>query len=74
MTNCGEAGWLSDRGGYRYDRIDSETGQTLVGDVTVFQRRWQQRTSRSKWHILRSGNRATQMALIRYYSASVMLS
>jgi alkylated DNA repair protein (DNA oxidative demethylase) len=26
MTNCGEAGWLSDRTGYRYDRIDPETG------------------------------------------------
>jgi alkylated DNA repair protein (DNA oxidative demethylase) len=25
MTNCGEAGWLSDRRGYRYDAIDSET-------------------------------------------------
>jgi alkylated DNA repair protein (DNA oxidative demethylase) len=27
MTNCGEAGWLSDRTGYRYDRIDPETGR-----------------------------------------------
>jgi alkylated DNA repair protein (DNA oxidative demethylase) len=27
MTNCGEAGWLSDRAGYRYDRIDPETGR-----------------------------------------------
>ena len=27
MTNCGEAGWLTDRAGYRYDRIDPETGQ-----------------------------------------------
>ena len=27
MTNCGEAGWLTDRTGYRYDRVDSETGQ-----------------------------------------------
>lgn len=26
MTNCGEAGWLSDRAGYRYDRIDPQTG------------------------------------------------
>lgn len=25
MTNCGEAGWLSDRNGYRYDRLDPET-------------------------------------------------
>jgi alkylated DNA repair protein (DNA oxidative demethylase) len=27
MTNCGDAGWLTDRDGYRYDRIDPETGQ-----------------------------------------------
>jgi len=27
MTNCGAAGWLSDRSGYRYDAIDPQTGQ-----------------------------------------------
>jgi alkylated DNA repair protein (DNA oxidative demethylase) len=27
MTNCGDAGWLSDRRGYRYDAIDPLTGQ-----------------------------------------------
>src|SRR5436305_9937385 len=27
MTNCGEAGWLTDRAGYRYDWIDPETDQ-----------------------------------------------
>jgi DNA oxidative demethylase len=26
MTNCGAAGWVTDRRGYRYDRIDPETG------------------------------------------------
>jgi alkylated DNA repair protein (DNA oxidative demethylase) len=26
MTNSGDAGWLSDRAGYRYDPIDPETG------------------------------------------------
>ena len=36
MTNCGEAAWLSDRGGYRYDRIDPETGWAVAGDATVF--------------------------------------
>jgi alkylated DNA repair protein (DNA oxidative demethylase) len=25
MTNCGDAGWLSDRRGYRYDAIDPQT-------------------------------------------------
>src|SRR3982750_617952 len=27
MTNCGDAGWLSDRRGYRYDAIDPETNR-----------------------------------------------
>ena len=27
MTNCGHAGWVSDRKGYRYDTIDPITGQ-----------------------------------------------
>lgn len=27
MTNCGTAGWVTDRRGYRYDAIDPETGQ-----------------------------------------------
>jgi len=26
MTNCGATGWVTDRTGYRYDRIDPETG------------------------------------------------
>ena len=26
MTNCGAAGWVTDRMGYRYDRNDPETG------------------------------------------------
>ena len=26
MTNCGEAGWVSDRTGYRYDRVDPVSG------------------------------------------------
>jgi alkylated DNA repair protein (DNA oxidative demethylase) len=25
MTNCGAAGWITDRNGYRYSRIDPET-------------------------------------------------
>src|SRR5678809_926778 len=27
MTNCGDAGWVSDRSGYRYDTIDPLTGR-----------------------------------------------
>jgi len=26
MTNCGAAGWVTDRSGYRYDAIDPQTG------------------------------------------------
>jgi alkylated DNA repair protein (DNA oxidative demethylase) len=26
MTNCGAAGWVTDRTGYRYDHVDPETG------------------------------------------------
>ncbi|MDD2870246.1 DNA oxidative demethylase AlkB [Neomegalonema sp.] len=27
MTNCGQAGWVTDRSGYRYDAVDPETGE-----------------------------------------------
>ena len=27
MTNCGRAGWITERRGYRYDAIDPQTGQ-----------------------------------------------
>ena len=27
MTNCGAAGWVTDRKGYRYDRLDPATGR-----------------------------------------------
>ena len=27
MTNCGAAGWVTDRSGYRYDRNDPESGK-----------------------------------------------
>ncbi len=27
MTNCGDAGWVTDRTGYRYDGVDPDTGE-----------------------------------------------
>ncbi len=27
MTNCGNAGWVTNRGGYRYDDVDPESGK-----------------------------------------------
>ena len=34
MTNCGEAGWVSDRTGYRYDAVDPDKWTALAGDAT----------------------------------------
>ena len=36
MTNCGEVGWVTDRKGYRYDRLDPETGRPWPGLPTCF--------------------------------------
>ncbi len=36
MTNCGRAGWVSDRRGYRYDRCDPETGRPWPPMPAVF--------------------------------------
>ena len=36
MTNCGAAGWVTERSGYRYDRIDPETGQPWPAIPPVF--------------------------------------
>jgi DNA oxidative demethylase len=38
MTNCGDAGWLSDRSGYRYDAIDPETNRRWPPMPPVFAR------------------------------------
>ena len=36
MTNCGAAGWVSDRSGYRYDTIDPESGKRWPAMPGVF--------------------------------------
>jgi len=36
MTNCGAAGWVTDRTGYRYDPIDPETGKPWPVLPSVF--------------------------------------
>src|SRR5437762_8880039 len=36
MTNCGAAGWVTDRSGYRYDAIDPLSGSPWPGMPTVF--------------------------------------
>lgn len=37
MTNCGTAGWVTDRTGYRYDRIDPETKNPWPAMPSSFQ-------------------------------------
>ncbi len=37
MTNCGEAGWVTDRRGYRYDPLDPETGKPWPEMPALFQ-------------------------------------
>ena len=36
MTNCGDAGWISERAGYRYDAIDPETARPWPAMPAVF--------------------------------------
>ena len=38
MTNCGHAGWVTDRKGYRYERIDPITGNPWPQMPEVFRR------------------------------------
>ena len=42
MTNCGNAGWVTDRSGYRYDGVDPESGRRGRRCRHRFAR-WQQR-------------------------------
>ena len=36
MTNCGAVGWVTDRTGYRYDRVDPESGRPWPALPEVF--------------------------------------
>lgn len=38
MSNCGALGWVSDRRGYRYDRLDPETGRVWPAMPAAFLR------------------------------------
>jgi alkylated DNA repair protein (DNA oxidative demethylase) len=37
MSNCGSAGWITDRNGYRYDAIDPQTGLPWPAMPALFQ-------------------------------------
>ena len=36
MTNCGDAGWVTDRSGYRYDGTDPDSGENWPAMPAVF--------------------------------------
>jgi alkylated DNA repair protein (DNA oxidative demethylase) len=38
MTNCGRAGWITDRSGYRYEAVDPESGKRWPVMPAVFSR------------------------------------
>ncbi|MDE2601360.1 MAG: DNA oxidative demethylase AlkB [Bradyrhizobium sp.] len=38
MTNCGSAGWVSDRSGYRYDGTDPQSGKPWPAMPSAFQK------------------------------------
>jgi len=38
MTNCGDAGWVTDRSGYRYDRLDPTTARPWPALPPVFRK------------------------------------
>ena len=38
MTNCGSAGWVTDRRGYRYDPVDPLTGRAWPAMPKIFRR------------------------------------
>jgi alkylated DNA repair protein (DNA oxidative demethylase) len=38
MTNCGRAGWVTDRSGYRYDPLDPDSGQAWPAMPPAFSR------------------------------------
>lgn len=38
MTNCGDRGWVTDRKGYRYDRMDPDSGKPWPGMPAAFRK------------------------------------
>lgn len=50
MTNCGDAGWISDRKGYRYERNDPQTGKPWPEMPGVLIRLAQKAASEAGYH------------------------
>jgi alkylated DNA repair protein (DNA oxidative demethylase) len=49
MTNCGAAGWVSDRTGYRYDALDPGTGRRWPAMPDVFRELAEKAAARAGW-------------------------
>jgi len=47
MTNCGSLGWVSDRSGYRYDRLDPDSGHPWPAMPAVFRQLARQAAARA---------------------------
>ena len=50
MTNCGDAGWVSDRKGYRYERNDPQTGKLWPEMPEVLTRLAQRAAREAAYH------------------------
>jgi len=50
MTNCGDAGWVSDRKGYRYERNDPQTGKPWPEIPGVLMKLAQRTASEAGYH------------------------
>lgn len=69
MTNCGAAGWVSDRGGYRYDRIDPASGKPWPDMPEAFHRLAHEAAAEAGYH-----NFTPDACLINRYLPGARLS
>jgi DNA oxidative demethylase len=64
MTNCGELGWVSDRGGYRYQERHPDTGQPWPPMPEAVTRAWEALSGYSD---------GPEACLINYYGPSARM-
>jgi alkylated DNA repair protein (DNA oxidative demethylase) len=69
MTNCGQAGWVSDRSGYRYEKNDPQTGKPWPDMPDVFMTLAQKAASEAGYHHF-----APDACLINSYAPGAKLS
>jgi DNA oxidative demethylase len=69
MTNCGKAGWISDRKGYRYERNDPQTGKPWPEMPDVLKRLAQKAASEAGYH-----DYVPDVCLINSYIAGAKLA